>query len=172
MANFHSNSSAERLLSSQLSLAEPSIRSSRPASVITTDSIDTIIASPPKEVRPEQPKPYKGFPSEEAYLAALRAWAEEQKYFKIDTQLTGFYGTKTSEYYMNQPGLRSERKARMQADRRNTIARVPIIVSTNGGANTVPETVPEIVSRGEPGRKGSKVGKVAGKMFGRRATVS
>ena len=40
---------------------------------------------------------YRGFPSEEAYLAALHAWAKEKEYVQFDTALIGFYGRKTQE---------------------------------------------------------------------------
>ncbi|GAB1726559.1 hypothetical protein NU195Hw_g2484t1 [Hortaea werneckii] len=43
---------------------------------------------------------YKGFPSQEAYLAALNEWAEAQKYLPVgDNGVTGFYGEKTLEEY-------------------------------------------------------------------------
>lgn len=45
-------------------------------------------------------KSYKGFPTQEAYLAALHEWAETQKYLPVgDNGVTGFYGTKTLEEY-------------------------------------------------------------------------
>ncbi|KAL1306358.1 hypothetical protein AAFC00_005071 [Neodothiora populina] len=43
---------------------------------------------------------YKGFPSEAAYLDALRAWAEEKKYVQPDNTsqtLIGWFGTRTLE---------------------------------------------------------------------------
>ena len=78
-------------------------------------------------------KPYKGFPSEAHYLAALREWADEQKYIKYDTMLSGFYGPTTLEEYASRPpveiGLKKkwrERKAKKEerkaAERRNTVA--------------------------------------------------
>lgn len=43
---------------------------------------------------------YKGFPSREAYLAALNEWAETQKYLPVgDNGVTGFYGATTLEEY-------------------------------------------------------------------------
>lgn len=68
--------------------------------------------------------PYRGFPSEAAYLAALRAWAEEREHVQLDTALVGWYGTKTKEHYLSQPGLdlRSKFKARKEEKRRATIA--------------------------------------------------
>lgn len=49
------------------------------------------------------PQPYKGFPSEEHYLAALHEWAESKKYVEPDTTLVGYYGQTTMEEYANRP---------------------------------------------------------------------
>ena len=80
------------------------------------------------------PRPYRGFPSEAHYLAALREWAESKKYLDAGTTLIGFYGEKSMEDYSNRPGLemgslglkkkwkaRKEKKAEQQAARRNTV---------------------------------------------------
>ncbi|RMY94209.1 hypothetical protein D0861_01473 [Hortaea werneckii] len=41
---------------------------------------------------------YRGFPSQQAYLAALNEWAETQKYLPVgDNGVTGFYGETTLE---------------------------------------------------------------------------
>jgi hypothetical protein len=68
--------------------------------------------------------PYRGFPSEAEYLAALRAWAKEKEYVQFDTALIGWYGQKTGEYYLSQPGLglRKKAKARKEEKRRATIS--------------------------------------------------
>ncbi|KAF2772265.1 hypothetical protein EJ03DRAFT_324692 [Teratosphaeria nubilosa] len=81
-----------------------------------------------------EPRPYRGFPSEAHYLAALHAWANNKKYLEpTDTTLYGFYGERTMEEYNRgkQPiqglGLRKKWKARKQAkevgtnERRNTV---------------------------------------------------
>jgi hypothetical protein len=67
---------------------------------------------------------YRGFPSEAEYLAALRAWAKEKEYVQFDTALIGWYGRKTKEDYLNQPGLglRKKAKARKEEKRRATIS--------------------------------------------------
>jgi hypothetical protein len=67
---------------------------------------------------------YRGFPSEEAYLAALRAWVQEKEYIQLDTALIGWYGQKTKEYYLSQPGLglRKKAKARKEEKRKATIS--------------------------------------------------
>ncbi|KAF2478736.1 hypothetical protein BDY17DRAFT_305756 [Neohortaea acidophila] len=63
-------------------------------------------------------QPYRGFPSEEAYLAALRAWADGQKFTSFDTSLIGFYGERTAEEIASQPrpefGLRKKWRARRE----------------------------------------------------------
>ncbi|KAL8728533.1 MAG: hypothetical protein Q9166_005355 [cf. Caloplaca sp. 2 TL-2023] len=55
---------------------------------------------------------YGIYGSEEEYLVALRAWAEEKSYVRLGekTALTGFYGKKTMEDYKSQPGLWGHRK--------------------------------------------------------------
>ena len=83
------------------------------------------------------PRPYRGFPSEEAYLDALREWAESKKYIQYDRGLQGFYGSVTMQDYASRPpveiGLKKKwraRKARKeekkeankQSERRNTVA--------------------------------------------------
>lgn len=60
--------------------------------------------------------PYRGFPSEADYLAALRAWAKEKEYVQFDTALIGFYGRKTQEDYLSQPGLGLRKKAKAQKE--------------------------------------------------------
>lgn len=77
-------------------------------------------------------QPYRGFPSEAHYLAALNAWAEEKKYIHYDRSLVGFYGAKTTEDYLNQPkvdlgmnlGLREKWRARKR--RRKESKAVPL----------------------------------------------
>ena len=80
----------------------------------------------------EAPRPYKGFPSEAHYLAALNEWAESKKYIYYDKSLIGFYGQKTMGDYANQAGgvelglrkkwkARKERKAEQKMERRNTV---------------------------------------------------
>ena len=74
--------------------------------------------------------PYRGFPSEADYLAALRAWAEDKQYIQLDTALIGWYGKKTTEDFLNQPGLglRTKSKAQKEEKRRGTISN-----ATGGG---------------------------------------
>jgi hypothetical protein len=83
----------------------------------------TAIPDPAPIVVPTQ-TPYRGFPSEADYLAALSAWAKEKEYVQFDTALIGWYGQKTKEYYLSQPGLglRKKAKARKEEKRRATIS--------------------------------------------------
>ncbi|KAI7114028.1 hypothetical protein KC343_g18223 [Hortaea werneckii] len=81
---------------------------------IATLQVPRISIEDPPPAYTEQPAPlsdneskhhnhgnsYKGFPSQEAYLAALNEWAETQKYLPVgDNGVTGFYGEKTLEEY-------------------------------------------------------------------------
>ncbi|KAK3113012.1 hypothetical protein LTR53_010130, partial [Teratosphaeriaceae sp. CCFEE 6253] len=68
------------------------------------------------------PQPYRGFPSEAHYLAALHAWADQQKYVNpVGTELVGFYGHTSLQEYASRPplesGLRRKWKARKEAKR-------------------------------------------------------
>ena len=77
-------------------------------------------------------RPYRGFASEEEYLAALKEWAEEKKYVQHPTMLTGFFGPTTLQELASRPGVEiglkkkwKERKARKEerkAERRSTVA--------------------------------------------------
>ncbi len=73
-------------------------------------------------------RPYRGFPSEAHYLAALRAWAESKQYAEpFETGLVGFYGTKTmGELASKQPptfeGLRLKEKWRARRERKKEAA--------------------------------------------------
>lgn len=73
-------------------------------------------------------RPYRGFPSEAAYLAAFAEWAESKRYVQQDTNLVGFYGETTMAEYASRPkvelGLSKkwrERKARKEARRASAI---------------------------------------------------
>ena len=60
------------------------------------------------------PKPYKGFPSEEAYLEALREWAETKKYVNYDTSLVGFYGQTSMQELASRPKMELGLKRKMR----------------------------------------------------------
>lgn len=77
-------------------------------------------------------EPYRGFSSKQAYLDALREWAENKKYeAPSGTSLIGFYGSTTMEEYASRPpafqGLALRKKWRHRkmsklAERRATVA--------------------------------------------------
>lgn len=105
--------------SSPASSRHPLLTSSRPSSILTTStdatytnrqSQDTIRASPAVA--------YRGFPSKEAHLNALRQFAESKKYYEMDSQLVGFYGTKTTEDILKEEGgWRTKTKIQRQAEK-------------------------------------------------------
>jgi len=111
----------------------------------STTQLNTEAPNADSEPAPESktPTPYRGFPSEEAYLAALRNWAmEKEGYIKFDTALVGWQGRKTMDDYVNQPGMEfawrtrmKERKAEKQ--RRATVAAG---ATRDGDALPVPST--------------------------------
>jgi hypothetical protein len=115
-------------------------RSVRPASVFSAASIDTLVAD----------TSYRGYASHDEYLQALKEWADSKRYYENDVQLNGFYGTKTSEYYRNKPGLRGGKK-----DRHATVAQL----------STVQE------DEQSPATEESKTSKLK-KVFSRRGTVA
>lgn len=71
-----------------------------------------------------QTQPYRGFPSEAAYLSALQQWADSKKYLEpMETGLRGFYGETTMEELAARPkafngeglGLKRKWRARKQS---------------------------------------------------------
>jgi hypothetical protein len=81
--------------------------------------------------------PYRGFPFKEAPLAALLNFAKEKQYFESDHQLIGFYGTKTVEDYLKEPGgfrskSKSERKAEKERRKSDLRANLPDVVEDEG----------------------------------------
>jgi hypothetical protein len=122
-------------------LLSPSVAPSESASMVYTPSEydgdrTPRAASPAPTARREtladptavaQPRPYRGFPSEEAYLDALREWAESKKYIYHETALNGFYGHTTMAEYASRPkiemslGIKEKwraRKARKEENKR------------------------------------------------------
>jgi len=114
------------------------------------------IASAETLVSPE----YRGFASKDAYLEALRVWVEEQMHFQADVQMTGFYGKTTMEEYKSRPGLREDRRARKEAERRQTLAKTPTRVDEESQENPQEDV------------KVKKTSNFARRMFGRRATTA
>lgn len=67
----------------------------------------------------QQQKPYRGFASEQEYLNALHAWADNKRFETVtNAALVGYYGTTTMEEYASRPpafqglGLKKKWKAR------------------------------------------------------------
>ncbi|KAJ9634262.1 uncharacterized protein PV06_00436 [Exophiala oligosperma] len=89
----------------------PPPRPSRPASVFSASSIDTLVAD----------QGYRGFSSREAYLQALHEWAEEKKYYQSTEQLHGFYGRKTVDEILGNQG------GKAPTSRRATVARLDTV---------------------------------------------
>ena len=171
MTTFRPNSSCDHLLGPS---AAPSIRSSRPASVFTEASCDTLLPTDSGHQGNDEPEgTYRGFPTHEAYLAALQEWVDSKLYFETDKQLRGWYGTKTKEEYLSKTSVWEERRARKQEEkreserqRRATLARLGAVVEEERGI--------EEGDVGEEGRGAVKAGKKESRLrrvFGRRATV-
>lgn len=176
MAMLNKSSSRDHLLTSNT--PAPSIysaRPSRPSSIFSDTSIDTLVAGSPQQ----PPTGYRGFPSKEAYLEALREWVDDKTYYEADVQLKGWYGTKTKQDYLDKTSIWEERRERKQAEkaekmrvereRRKTVAmpRLPEEGEVNEArVEEGREDGGEVRDRKE--RRGSKLRG----LFGRRATVA
>lgn len=77
-------------------------RPAPPADVADTASL----YSQPESLLPAyaQASPWGRYKSEADYLAALRAWAENQKYAEPGESSFAYYGSKSMRDYENQPG--------------------------------------------------------------------
>ncbi|KAJ9606538.1 hypothetical protein H2200_008546 [Cladophialophora chaetospira] len=101
------------------------IQPSRPASVFSAQSIDTVVAD----------RRYKGFPSEEAYLQALKEWAQSKMYYEAEDQLSGFYGKKTVDDILTKQGSVRGTKRNTREQRRATVApQLDTVTEHNGSA--------------------------------------
>lgn len=87
------------------------------------------LASTLVESTQQAQKPYRGFPSEQAYLRALNEWADSKRYIQPDAGLVGFYGTTTMEQYASRPKVElgitrrwKERKAKKEERGRSSAA--------------------------------------------------
>ena len=112
---------------SQISLQQPLIQSSNPFG----DKADSASIAPSvaNSNLPDYTNATRyGNRSEEEYLAALRAWAEEKQYVQLDKMggLPGFYGNEDlkerAERMKKERKAEKEMKARMKAERRGTVA--------------------------------------------------
>jgi hypothetical protein len=105
----------------------PSVASSRPQSIVSfecDDDTESQSGQPPNHqthTKRGPNTPYKGYPSEAAYLKALIEFGKESAYFESEDPLIGFYGTKTSEDYLREyaeaKAQRNAAKARRRAEK-------------------------------------------------------
>ena len=135
----------------------PQAQSSRPVSLFSAQSIDTVVAD----------TSYRGFPSEEAYLDALKAWAHSKMFYETDDQLTGFYGHKTVDDVLHKQGtFRGAKKSK----RRATVApQLDTVVENNSSASALSRHSSANVDAANASEenRGSKLKRV----FTRRKTV-
>jgi len=104
------------------------ISPSRPASVFSAQSIDTVVAD----------TSYRGFPSEEAYLNALKAWANSKMFYEADDQLSGYYGKKTVDDILLKQGTTRGAKKTPRSQRRATVApQLDTVAEHNGSASAL-----------------------------------
>jgi len=129
-------------------------------------------------VIPVQKRPYRGYESEEAYLAAFTEFLKEKEYFVTDMQLTGFYGTKTMADRIKEPGgwrteSKKERKREREKQRLKGATRLPELVEGNEDGGRVGDG-DGVLEGGEEGRpKGlRKMSKSFSRVFTRRGTVA
>ncbi|KIW85272.1 hypothetical protein Z517_00662 [Fonsecaea pedrosoi CBS 271.37] len=101
-------------------------QSSRPASIFSAQSIDTLVTD----------QRYRGFPSEQAYLDALKEWAQSKLYYENDEQLQGFYGTKTVDDILHKQGTTRGAKKSVRDQRRATVAPQLPTLDEHNGSNT------------------------------------
>ncbi|KAK0336470.1 hypothetical protein LTR91_015529 [Friedmanniomyces endolithicus] len=88
------------------------------------------------------PQPYRGFPSEAHYLAALHAWADQQRYVDPGkTTLYGFYGHQSLQDYASKPpmeiGIRRKWRERREAKKEREREGGKIAAATTGRRGTV-----------------------------------
>ena len=106
----------------------PQTQPSRPASVFSAQSIDTVVAD----------RRYKGFPSEQAYLEALKEWAQSKMFYEAEDQLSGFYGKKTVDDILSKQGCVRGVKKNTREQRRATVApRLDTVTEHNGSATAL-----------------------------------
>jgi len=156
------------------------LTSSRPASILTTNtettltdraSQETLRASPiPVQRTQSTPAvPYRGFPSKEAYLKALVEFADSKKYYEMDNQLIGFYGTKTTADILSEEGgWRSKTKAQRQAEKDRKKSEVE---SRQAGLAVVGEEGGQFLDGSNEGRPMRRFSRGFERVFARRGTV-
>jgi hypothetical protein len=113
---------------------------------------------------------FRGYESEDAYLAALIEFCNEKGYFETDTQITGFYGKKTvQDYVVEGSGWRAEsreerrRRKEAKAQRRSTLRSIGEIAR---------ERDPGGVERSENEGMGRRLSRGLNAVLRRRGTVA
>jgi hypothetical protein len=126
---------------------------------------------------PVRKRPYRGYESEEAYLAAFTEFLKEKEYFESDMQLTGFYGTKTMADYLKEPGgvraqSKKERKREREKQRLKGASRLPELTEGDEEGGKVGEE-DGVLEDGEEGRPRGlrRMSKGFTRVFMRRGTV-
>ncbi|KAK5467812.1 hypothetical protein LTS15_000785 [Exophiala xenobiotica] len=115
-------------MSAQVKAIQPprSTTTSRAPSVFSAVSIDTLVGDSDSGTSPG----YRGFPSRQAYLEALREWAEEKMYYHPAEQLHGFYGNKTVDEILNNQG------GKIPTSRRATVGQAHAQAQRSTGTGT------------------------------------
>lgn len=145
----------------------PRVSSSRPPSVFSAQSIDTLVAD----------QSYRGFPSEQAYLDALKAWADSKTYYETEEQLRGFYGTKTVENYLSQPGgFRTGKKENKDLRRATVAPQLDTVVEHNASTaalsrHSTNPIAAEEATTAATATTGENKGNKLKRVFSRRKTV-
>ena len=129
-------------------------RDTRPPSVFSSASIDTLVAD----------TSYRGYPSEEAYLQALKEWAQSKmSYYENKEVLLGWYGRKTADEYLAEQKL--ERQKYIKA-RRPTVdaAKLPTLAERRESTSSAMDMAAD---KSTANKKENKLKKV----FSRRKSV-
>jgi len=142
-------------------------------------------AAPPRsQSAPAVARPYRGYASEDEYIAAFAAFLREKQYFESEQQLTGFYGAETLADYAARGGQGPFAKSKAQRVREKERRRKEAVGATLDdvaeaeeerarGAEDVDATVPEArAGSGRAPRGLRRMGMGFGRVFTRRGTVA
>ncbi|KIW66802.1 hypothetical protein PV04_06096 [Phialophora macrospora] len=137
-------------------------QTSRPASVFSAQSIDTVVAD----------RSYRGFPSEQAYLDALKAWAQSKMYYEADEQLSGFYGKSTVDDILGKQGTTRGMTKSTRDERRATVApRLDTVAEHNGSAAALSRRSSANAVVGTSATPAEGKGNKLKRVFNRRKTI-
>ncbi|KIY00902.1 uncharacterized protein Z520_03568 [Fonsecaea multimorphosa CBS 102226] len=140
----------------------PQFPSSRPASIFSAQSIDTLVTD----------QSYRGFPSEQAYLDALKEWAQSKMYYETGEQLEGFYGTKTLDDILEKHGAVRGVKKSSRNQRRATVApQLPTLAEHSGSASSLSRHNSAVASADVTNAPAEGKGSKLKRVFARRKTV-